>query len=115
MEGLPATQKRRTEIPLCHDERIAPACREEQPLDRANDHGERPRVSTPMGRRCYFDLYQWSWRTSNHCYRDDGLGGQPGRRIRMLIQLFVGSAVSALNISLLACVTMIAMGAARSA
>jgi hypothetical protein len=33
----------------------------------------------------------------------------------MLIQLFVGSAVSALNIILHACVTMIAMGAARSA
>ena len=33
----------------------------------------------------------------------------------MLIQLFVGSAVSALNIILHACVTVLAMGAARSA
>src|SRR6516162_267637 len=40
--------------------------------------------------------------------------GQEGQ-VRMLIQLFVGSAVSALNIILHACVTMLAMGAARSA
>jgi hypothetical protein len=36
-------------------------------------------------------------------------------RVRMLIQLFVGSAVRALNIVLHTSVTIIAMGAARSA
>jgi hypothetical protein len=61
-----------------------------------------------------FDLYQWSWRNGEPLLpRTTGSAASQEGRVRMLIQLFVGSAVRALNIILYTSVTIIAMGAAR--